>query len=239
MIMLNDENSFDMDAFLTDFKKHCDDNIDEHSGSNSSAAFKMEGNLVGFAHMSLPIPKGDIEEAAKYAYNWPNALNDLSSHKSHIIVTVAGNGQQSLQQYTIFTQVTSSLLRTTNSTGVYMGNQTLLISKKDYLTEAELMDEDFFPLNLWIHFGLRTSGEGNSGYTHGLKEFDKTEMEILGSEKGLEDIREFLFNISHYVLEYDVTFHEGETCGTSEDEKVPLTLSKGKFIEGETFKLAY
>jgi hypothetical protein len=69
------------------------------------------------------------------------------------------------------------------------------------LNEAEAINEEYSPLNLWIYFGLRVTDNGNSGYTYGLKKFNKTEMEIVNSSKSLEDIRGFLFNIAHYVLE--------------------------------------
>jgi hypothetical protein len=131
------------------------------------------------------------------------------------------------------------LLRTTKSIGVYKGNQSLLIPKEDYLNEAELMDDDYFPLNLWVYFGLRVTDKGNSGYTYGLKEFNKEEFEVLNSSKDLEAIRGFLFNTAHYVLEYDVTFQEGQTIGSSEEEKISISYSKGQLVEGDTFKFAY
>jgi hypothetical protein len=64
-------------------------------------------------------------------------------------------------------------------------------------------------------------------------------MEILNSSKSLEEIRAFLLNMSNYVLEYDVEFKSGQTCGLSEEERIAITLSKGSLVEGETFKLAY
>jgi hypothetical protein len=148
-------------------------------------------------------------------------------------------GQDQIKRFKIFTQVLCSLLRTTNAIGIYKGNQSLLIPKDDYLNEAEAMSNEYLPLNLWIYFGFRLNDNGNSGYTYGLKEFNKTELEIVNSSKSLEDIRGFLFNITHYVLDYDVTFGDGQTVGGSEDEKIAISLSKGKFVEGDTFKLAF
>lgn len=239
MVLLNGENSFSLDAFLSDLKEHSDSEIEDATGDNIAASFTMDGEMVTIAHMSFPIPQGDIEGTAKYAYNWLTALDDTKPHASHLLVTVWGKTSYPVDRYKAFTQATCSLLRTTHSIGVYMGTQSLLIQKEHYLREASLMDEDFFPLNLWIYFGLRSSPEGNSGYTYGLTQFEKNELEIVHSTKELENIREFLFNITHYVLEYNVTFHDGQTCGTSENEKIPITLSPGKFVEGETFKLAY
>src|SRR5688500_6613070 len=66
-----------------------------------------------------------------------------------------------------------------------------------------------------IYFGLRLEEDRAGGYTYGLAQFNKTEMEVVNSGHSLEEIREFLFNMAHYVLEFDVTFRDGETCGSS------------------------
>lgn len=239
MIMLLDENSFDVDNFRKEYNNNYADKIHSFSGDSSSIAFRIDNEMVVIAHASFPIPSGDIEEAVEYAYYWETALEETKQHKSHLIVSIIQGGSDQIKRFKIFTQVICSLLRTTNSIGVYKGNQSLLISKEDYLNEAVLMKPDYLPLNLWVYFGLRNGENGNSGYTYGLKEFNKTEMEVLNSVKSLEDIRGFLFSMSHYVLEYDVTFKEGQTCGRSEEERIGITISKGKFLAGDTFKLSY
>jgi hypothetical protein len=239
MIMIEDENSFNFNSFLADFKDNYDEKIRKPTFTDSSAAFNIDGELVAIGHIPIPIPEGDIKTTAEYAYTWPTAAEELKSHKSHLIVTVAHGGQDQVKRFRIFTQVLCALLRTTNAIGIYKGNQSLLIPKEDYLDEAALMSDDYLPLNLWIYFGLKVSGSNTSGYTYGLKEFNKPEMEIVNSAKNLEDIRGFLFNMAHYVLEYDVTFEDGQTCGLSADEIIPISFSKGIQTEGDTFKLAY
>jgi len=239
MVMLNDNNPFDIDTLLNDFKNNYGDNIKEPTGDNGSFVFEVNGEMAAIAHMDVPIPTGDIEGAAQYAYNWQTALEDTKDHKSHLIVSLMQGGQDQIKRFKIFTKVLCSLLRTTNAIGVYIGNQSLLISKDDYLNDAEAMSDEYLPLNIWIYFGLRVTDIGNSGYTYGLKEFKKTELEVVNSSKSLEDIRGFLFNISHYVLDYDVQFQDGQTIGVSAEEKIAIVFSKGQFVEGYTFKLEY
>jgi len=239
MIILKDKNSFDLDSFIKDYNNNYSDRIKEISGDNTSAAFKIDNEMVAIAHMPIPIPPDDIEGIFEYAYNWQTALDEIKDHKSHLIVSILKGGPDQIKRYKIFTQIICSLLRTTNSIGVYKGNQSLLIPKDDYINEAEFMSSDYLPLNLWIYIGIRNNDRGNSGYTYGLKEFNKTEMEVLDSSRNLGDIRGFLFNIASYVLDYDVTFKDGQTCGLSEDEKIAIKFSKGQFVEGNTFKLAY
>ena len=239
MLILKDENSIDLNSYIKDYNHNYADNIKETSGDNTSVAFKIDGEMVVIGHIPAPIPAGDIEGTAKYAYNWETVSNDLKDHKSHLIISILKGGQDQIKRYRIFTQIICSLLRTTNSIGIYKGNQSLLIPKEDYLSEAEFMSEDYLPLNLWIYFGLLNNDKGNSGYTYGLKEFNKTEMEVLNSVKDLEEIRGFLFNMASYVLDNDITFKDGQTCGISEDEKILIKLTKGEFVEGDTFKLDY
>lgn len=239
MVLLQDINPFDIDTFRKDFLSFYGNNIQEPTGDNASFVFKVNGEMIAIAHMPVPIPLGDIQGTAKYAYNWETVLEDTAKHESHLIVSLMQGGQDQIKRFKIFTRVICSLLRTTNSIGIYQGNQSLLIPKKDYLSEAELMSDDYLPLSLWIYFGLRTTEKGKSGYTYGLKEFNKTEMEVLNSSKGLEEIRGFLFNIIHYVLDYDVTFKDGQTCELSEGERILISMSKGKFVDGDTLKLAY
>lgn len=239
MVMLHDTMGFDVNRFNDDFVSQYGRHITQGTGGSSSLVFTVEGEMVVIGHVEAPIPSGDIEGTAQYAYNWQTALEDLKGHKSHLIVSLMRGSQDAIKRFKIFTQVISSLLRTTNAIGVYKGNQSLLIPKQDYLIESEMMGENVLPLNLWIYFGLRVTDSGNSSYTYGLKEFGKTEMEIINSRHDLEEVRGFLFNIAYYVIEHNVSFQNGQTVGGSEDEKIKITLSKGEFVAGETFKLGY
>ncbi len=238
MIMLNDINSFDNGQFLSEIKKR-KIKFGQIEGDNSTMTFKVGDSLVAVAHMPIPIPKEDIEGCAKYAYNWEGAVDATKYHKSHLIVTVSGDKSGTIELYRLFTNVTSSLLESSDSLGVYIGGQTLLIPKYDYIEEAANMDSDYLPLNLWIYFGLGMTNSGNYGYTYGLSEFDKKELEIVDSKQDIDDVRGFLFNITHYILEFDVIFKDGQTCGLSAEERIPISESKGVFVDGETFKLGY
>jgi hypothetical protein len=239
MIMLHDENSFNLNDFFLDLKKNYGYEINDAIGDTSSLAFTLNDELVGMGYISAPIPNKDIEQTAVYAYNWMSAVNDLQHHRSHIIISILNGTENQVKRFKIFTQIICSILRTTDSIGVYMGNQSLLIPKKDYIYEASLMNDHHLPLRLWIYFGLRITDKGESGYTYGLKEFNKNELEILNSTKDINAISLFLLNISHYLLQENVTFKDGQTCGFSEDEKIEIKLSAGKFNEGDTFKLLY
>jgi len=239
MIMLEDNSPFNLRLFLDDIKQTGEYKVGKPSGDENAATLTINGELVAIGSMLVPIPMGDIEGAAKYAYNWENALEEVKEHKAHLIVSIMQGSDDVIKRYRIFTSVICSLLRTNNAIGVYKGNQTLLISKDDYLASARRMSDQLYPLNLWIYFGFVHDNDKNSGYTYGLKEFNKRELEIVGSARKPEEIMEFLFNMTHYVLDFNVEFQDGQTCGVSESERIGITLSKGVFVDGESFKMAY
>ncbi|MCH5715516.1 DUF4261 domain-containing protein [Niabella hibiscisoli] len=102
-----------------------------------------------------------------------------------------------------------------------------------------MMSEEDLPLYNWICFGLRKERGKQSVYTYGLADFGKQEMEIIDSEKSLEELNEMMFNLAHYVIAYDVILKDGETIGVSAEQKLKITESEGKFTAGKTFKIEY
>ena len=64
-------------------------------------------------------------------------------------------------------------------------------------------------------------------------------MEIVESKSDITEIAGFLSSITAYIIGSNVTLRNGETVGFSADQKIKITESKGKFLEGQTLKLAY
>ena len=100
-------------------------------------------------------------------------------------------------------------------------------------------DEENLPVLAWVYFGLYRSEVGNNVYTYGMTAFGKEEIEILGSKHSLTELQGFMLEIAYYVIGSDVTLREGETLGVSEEQKLPITRSKGVSVEGMTLKIEY
>ncbi|MEI3296560.1 MAG: DUF4261 domain-containing protein [Dysosmobacter welbionis] len=45
--------------------------------------------------------------------------------------------------------------------------------------------------------------------------------------------------LASYVLEEDVTFHDGETIGFTEGQYLPISRSAGVWHDGMTLKISY
>ncbi|MEO3402517.1 DUF4261 domain-containing protein [Mucilaginibacter sp. CAU 1740] len=237
MVMLPEPGSFSLQRFITDISKN--HTISEADGDDAAAAFKFDDDQFYIATMPGPIPHEDIENTAQYAYNWPTAVQDLERHHAHIIVALSSTNNNFIKHFKLITHVVSSILKTTDAIGVYIGDQSLLIPKNDYLVEAAAMDDSLLPLNLWIYIGLRTIDDQHSGYTYGLKAFGLNEIEVIDSSAPLTRIRELLYNVSHYVISNNIKLNAGETVGGSEDEKIEVGFSKAVFVEGDSYKLTF
>jgi hypothetical protein len=239
MTMLKGNDSFSMTNLLSDFRKNYDHELKEASGDETAAAFRVDGDLFGIVHVKIPIPFSDIEWAAEVAFNWPTALDELKDHKGHVIITTFPGNLKQVERFKILTRLVFSLLRTSNALGVYKGNQRLLVSKDDYLTGEMILRNNTLPINLWVHFCLLTNKNGNSGFTFGMKEFNKLEMEINDSSKSLEEIRGFLYHITYYTLAKDVVFGNGSTFSADGVDRIPISKSRSELFDEETLKLRF
>lgn len=214
-------------------------NIGE-GASDETTVFDIDGQIVAIAKMPTPVPWKEIEETASFNYMmWPDAAIELKDHTSHAIVTVLSSNKSAIDRYFILSKILCSILLTSNCVGIYQGSQTLLISKENYLNRLEDIRNNEVPVPLWVYIGIRTDANKISSlYTYGLTGFGKKETEIINSEKDIEELYNLLINISGYVIGCDVTLKDGETIGYTDDMKIPITLSKGVLLDGETLKLS-
>lgn len=237
MPMFNNGETFDIDNVINHLKTNWDTSVSDISGEDRTVTCSIQGETIALATMPIPIPSGDIQGTAQYAYNWVTAEKDLENHNSHIIVTLMSSNNTEIERLKILTKVLASITATTNCLGIYQGSQSLLISREQYLDSAEALKSNQIPIDLWLYIGLRRGESGNSAYTYGLTVFDKLEMECINTKLNLEELHSLLGNICAYVISKDVTFKSGETLGYTAEQKIRITKSKGQFVEGETLKL--
>jgi len=235
MVIFGNGDRYELSSIIDNLKSSWNLDVTNLEGGNETAAFNLGDEVVAIAYMPAPIP--DIEGAAQYAYNWPTASQDLKEHNGHALVTILSGKRTTLERFRHLSKVLYSILTTSNAIGVYQGSQSLLIPKDQYLDSAEELRTNGMPVNLWVYIGLRRSDAGDSVYTYGLTEFGKQEMEVIDSKMDLEDLYVFMGNICAYVIGSNVTFRSGETLGYTEEQKIKITSSKGRFVDGYSLKL--
>lgn len=237
MPMFNGEDSYSLEEIVLDLKEFWNVEVSDVEGDDDTATFRINGELVAIAKMPAPVPYEEIESTANYTYLWNNVLEEAGNHASHAIVSVLSSETDVVERHIIFTQLNASILRTSNAIGIYQGMQTLLLPKALYLDFADLLFQEMLPVQLWVYIGLVSDENSNSTYTYGLNQFHKTELEIIESTMERSDLYDFIIAIVSYIIGYDVTLRDGETIGFTEDQKIGITESKAKFLEGNSLKL--
>lgn len=211
--------------------------MDDGENTPESKVFTVDGMMLACGFISGVVPKAEIESCCDYNIFWQEAKAVTSRQKTHIVLAVMDD---SLAAKRLFTKAASCWLKTNGALAIYLGAQTLIIPPEIYCESAwQLKESETVPLNLWVYIGLYQDELGANGYTYGLKEFGKTEIEVVGSRHDLLEVYEFIYDIANYVVEYDVLLEDGQTIGFNETEKFPITLSAGVALEGESLKIGW
>ncbi|MFS0874277.1 DUF4261 domain-containing protein [Paenibacillus xylanilyticus] len=233
--VLLEQDDCDFDRFIQTMKKDWDIHIDENA-EEGNLFFEVDGMQVVCAHIGAPVPNREVEENAKLNILWREAEQVTSRHQSQIIVSVL-NAADAIQGHILFTKTASALLQLDHAIAIYLAP--LVVEARQYVETSHSLKQDDLPVSLWIFIGMYQSPEGASAYTHGLRNFGKEEIEIIHSSNPLSDVFEMMFMTMTYVVENDITLHDGETLGFTAEHKLPITRSKGIATEGTSLKIGF
>ena len=239
MVLLEEPNSLDIKKVVIELREKWNLKVDDNETSNEASVLEINGYKVAIANMNVAIPSDEIETTAEYNYLWKNAKEEATKHKGHIILSIMNAGKNPVEENKLYTKIASSVLNNSKSIGIYIGGRTLLLKKDFYQSLTNEMSDETLPLFNWIYFGIRTENGKNSMYTYGLADFNKAEIEIIETKHSREEINEMMLNLVNYILVSDVTLKNGETIGFTEEQKLKITISKGRFIDGKTIKVEF
>ncbi|MBQ0787085.1 MAG: DUF4261 domain-containing protein [Oceanihabitans sp.] len=239
MVLLEEPNSFNLKGTVQELRTKWKLEVNDEDADDKAAVLVIEDYTIAIATIPAAIPEGEVENTAAYNYFWKNGVEESSKHKGHIVLSIMNAGKNAVQENLLYSKIASAVMNNSKALGIYIGGRTLVLQKDFYQDNVDMMTEEDLPLYNWIYFGLRKENGKQSVYTYGLADFGKQEMEIVASENSLEELNEMMFNLAHYVIAYNVTLKDGETIGISADQKLKISESKGKFLDGKTLKIEY
>ena len=199
------------------------------SGHSADAA---EGNIITvargeinvglLAHMPAPIPNSEAEENADGNFLWPNGRDQAAKHRSHVIVTNIGSGDQtSVQSAITVSRLALVALRLFDGIGVYWGNASVCNSREVFEAFCENISEEHLPVPVWLRFQpVRASDDEIGLYTLGMKQFGLMEIEVDRCRMNLQELFEFVSNLAHYLIQSGPVIADGNTVGGSEEERI-------------------
>ena len=230
---------WDKGKFIRDMKEKWNIPVEEYDASeekdDDALVFEVGDMLAAVSLNNYPIPGGEAEGNAENNYMWEDAVKVAKKHRAHLMVAVLGKEEDLLEKGKLFAKVVAACCRQEYATGIYTSG--VVFEPQFYEGFADMMQEDELPIFNWVWFGLWRDENGMNGYTYGLDVFGKDEMEVLGTDAEPGDLRNFLANLTSYVLENDVELHDGETIGFAADDKHTITRSPGVGLPEEQMTL--
>lgn len=203
----------------------------------ASLVFDQDGCILSAGLMEAPVPGGEAERMAAANYLWRDAVAAAGRHTAHILVAVLPQGSEPVLPATLLTKLVYSCCKQPGVLGIYTAGT--VHEPAFYTREAELLRQGELPLMDWVYFGLYPGEQGFCSYTYGLNAFGKTEVEVLDGPTDPGELLGFMSGVVNYVVGYESELHDGETIGFTEGQRLPITLSAGVALPGQTLKIAY
>ena len=229
---------WDINKFVADVRKEWGLDLSDNVVDDIGLAYKANECLRIVAFVDAKIPYNEAEEAAERQIVWDDAKKIAKSHKAHLIIYVNCKEDSPVESAKLFTKLISCALKQEYATAAYYNDN--LLHPDTYIALADCLHDDDYTLPVlnWIWPIPFKHGNQNGILTRGLTNFGKMEIEVC-ADAPLNDILDFITDISNYILSYDVTFNDGETIGRDENEKLKISISPGIGIDEPTVKIEY
>lgn len=243
--VLLDEPVFSLEQLVSDLKNDWNiivskDEKAEMDTKNVTAVFSVEDMLVTLGLIPVPVPDDEAVRNAESNFRWKEAVEVTKSHKAHLVVAILSHGKPMTDAATLFVKACASCLKQQHAIAI---NTSGTVMEPNFYMEyaKDAINEGMFPILDLVFFGIYSNDDGKtiSGYTFGLQNFEKDEIEIVNSSHPASEVFEMLMEIANYVAEYDVTLNPGETIGFSEEQKLPITKSKSHVLDFDTLKIGF
>lgn len=233
---------FDVKEFRTVLREDwgivCTENSENPREKGTAIAFYENGMMATVGLMEAKIPDGEAEYWANSNFmTREKSVAAAQSHNAHLLVAVLGKDSEPLKAGELFVKIASSCLKTSNALGIYDCGTVWL--PEDYIQSAMIMKDGGFPLANLVFVGLYQDANGVSSWTNGLRSFGKEELEVISSSQQPSEVYELMLNISSYLVQQGAVLHDGETLGYTAKQKLPLTLSQGVYVEGQSMKIGF
>ena len=233
------EKKWDSAGFFERLRKNWDivpeDDID--TDGEKTFVFPYKKMMISVSFIPAPVPDGEAETNAKYNYLWKEAAEQTAKHTAQIIVAVTAGDGDIRENARTYVKLCDSCIDD-NTVGVYANG--VVYQPEFYAEMAQVIKHGELPVFDLVWLGLTNIGNGRvNGYTMGLENFGKYEIEVLECTDTPSKLIDFLISITSYVLEEDATLKDGETIGFSEEQKLKITLSDGVEFKRKTLKLEY
>ncbi|GAA4434946.1 DUF4261 domain-containing protein [Bremerella cremea] len=196
----------------------------------NTLSFDLGQMSIAMGMMPGPIPEDSWAPPERQTWIWPEAVEQLQEHRSHLIVTVVGDVAPLLQAQ-LLTMVTASLLATCGQpAGVLWGESGLMVSPELFHDIAIESLPTEVPLCLWVAVYLGKNDDGTTvGFTRGLQSLDVMDFVTENATDQPGDLCERFYGLADYLIANGPVIGDGHTIGEDDDERIKITYCSSPF----------
>jgi hypothetical protein len=198
-------------------------------GLNAAAAEQLKpgdamvlpasGDVILGLQLDFPYPDV-LQPVARFAYWWPDALNDIARHKAHLMVHCAWSTYSRLDAHMRHLILVRELVEQLPVIGVLWGSA---------LVQADIFKGEFanartggIPFSLWVLIQYSKQPNGNILIsTLGMRDFEQMEIET-ESRLPLDQTFDLVRKFGSYVLSSGALVKDGDTFGLTADHKIKV-----------------
>ena len=199
------------------------DDFSAEASDKSIVMISHDDSTIGFlAHMPMPVPGGEAEDNVDGNFLWPDGKAEVALHRSHVIVTQVGAGQEDpIAAAIALAKLTLVALKLFDGMGVYWGNANVCNNRETFENFCDGMSEDHIPLPVMLRFQFFGTDDNQIGmYTLGMKQFGLMELEVESCRMQPADLFEYIGNVAHYLVRSGPVIKDGNTIGTDAEERI-------------------
>lgn len=211
------------------------------SGEGGPLVFPFMGGMATVTLMPGPYPWEDLEGPASTAWRWPEAVEVLKAHRTHVLVGILREEEPSVGQSIKLTLLTAAVVAATDeATGVYWAEGTTVVPAPEFVASAREMTPENFPMLSWVEFRVFTDSGRWNLFTTGMQALGLMEIEVRDSQRAPEDIFDLVLNVSRYLAVSGPLLEDGHTIGEDENERIVVRhVDSGWERPGNVIALAY
>jgi len=177
-----------------------------------------------------PVPAEDLELPVLTAWYWPEAAQAVEEHRGFALVAVPVPETDSLEKTALVTELAASLAMTSDAVAILWSKANLIHEPEAFFKSAQHIGPDVYPIELWVGFHAEPEPDDTiTFFTRGMLNFGLPEIEVYNSHRDLQFIYERVFNIAHFLFENGPVIRDGETVGTTDEERFLVTIAPSRF----------
>jgi Domain of unknown function (DUF4261) len=180
------------------------------------------GKAVVFA-LPFAIPTSEAADAAQFSVSAMGTGWKLPAYKAHLVVGVQDTDSLSaVARLSCFTSFLAAVITASPAVGVYWGNAGATHDSEFFVSTARR--PGLAPrLILWTGVSMAREPDGRlSLLSLGMNQLNLPDLLLVASKSAAVDALETFFDLLGYVAEMGKPLPEGDTVGSTEDERLPV-----------------